>query len=118
MLQFGLFCSLWTTLTFHLSGAPFHFQSSTIGLFGVVAIAGTLVAPIMGKRSDKGNVVGGIGPQPCQHHLHDAIFNGGCFGHNHWHSPLAMGQLALGLSPDALFCHRNYSVAVSRKIQP
>lgn len=56
MLQFGLFCSLWITLTFHLSGEPFHFQSSTIGLFGVVAIAGALIAPFMGKRADKGGV--------------------------------------------------------------
>jgi len=56
MLQFGLFCSLWTTLTFHLSGSPFYFRSSTIGLFGLVAIAGALIAPFMGKKADKGNV--------------------------------------------------------------
>jgi predicted MFS family arabinose efflux permease len=54
MLQFGLFCSFWTTLTFHLSGAPFYFQPNIIGLFGLVAIAGALLAPIIGKRSDKG----------------------------------------------------------------
>jgi predicted MFS family arabinose efflux permease len=56
MLQFGLFCSFWTTLTFHLSGSPFNFKNSTIGLFGLVAIAGALIAPFMGKRADKGNV--------------------------------------------------------------
>ncbi|MDD3323030.1 MAG: MFS transporter [Paludibacter sp.] len=54
MLQFGLFCSFWTTLTFHLSGSPFNFQSDTIGLFGLVAIAGALIAPVIGKRADKG----------------------------------------------------------------
>jgi predicted MFS family arabinose efflux permease len=54
MLQFGLFCSFWTTLTFHLSGAPFHFKSDIIGLFGLVAIAGALLAPLIGKRADKG----------------------------------------------------------------
>jgi len=54
MLQFGLFCSFWTTLTFHLSGGPFYFQSNVIGLFGLVAIAGALLAPIIGKRADKG----------------------------------------------------------------
>ncbi|MEL7586265.1 MAG: MFS transporter [Prolixibacteraceae bacterium] len=54
MLQFGLFCSFWTTLTFHLSGSPFHFQSSTIGLFGLVAIAGALLAPLFGKKADQG----------------------------------------------------------------
>jgi predicted MFS family arabinose efflux permease len=54
MLEFGLFCSFWTTLTFHLSGEPFYFQSNIIGLFGVVAIGGALLAPVIGKRSDKG----------------------------------------------------------------
>lgn len=57
ILQFGLFCSFWTTLTFHLSSEPFHFQSSTIGLFGIIAIAGALVAPYMGKKADKGSVI-------------------------------------------------------------
>jgi len=53
--QFGLFCSFWTTLTFHLSGAPFRFHTDTIGLFGLVAIAGALMAPLFGKQSDRGN---------------------------------------------------------------
>lgn len=54
-LQFGLFCSFWTTLTFHLSGAPFFFHSDRIGLFGLVAIAGAVMAPVFGKLADKGN---------------------------------------------------------------
>lgn len=54
MLQFGLFCSFWTTLTFHLSGAPFNFSSDIIGLFGLVAIAGALLAPVFGKGMDRG----------------------------------------------------------------
>ncbi len=54
MLQFGLFCSFWTTFTFHLSESPFYFQSDVIGLFGLVAIAGALLAPAIGKRADKG----------------------------------------------------------------
>ncbi|AVH70997.1 MFS transporter [Nostoc sp. 'Lobaria pulmonaria (5183) cyanobiont'] len=54
-LMFGVFCSFWTTLTFHLSGAPFNFQSDTIGMYGFVAIAGALMAPIFGKLADKGN---------------------------------------------------------------
>jgi predicted MFS family arabinose efflux permease len=53
-LQFGLFCSFWTTLTFHLSGAPFYFHTDSIGLFGLVAIAGALLAPILGKKTDNG----------------------------------------------------------------
>jgi predicted MFS family arabinose efflux permease len=54
-LQFGLFCSFWTTLTFHLSGAPFYFHSDRIGLFGLVAIAGAAMAPVFGKMADRGN---------------------------------------------------------------
>lgn len=56
MLQFGLLSSFWTTLTFHLSGNPFNFGTGTIGLFGLVAVAGALAAPLMGKKADKGGV--------------------------------------------------------------
>ncbi len=56
-LVFGLFCSFWTTLTFHLSGAPFYYHSDTIGLFGFVAIAGALAAPTIGRMADRGNAV-------------------------------------------------------------
>jgi len=52
-LVFGAFCSFWTTLTFHLSAPPFSFDSSQIGLFGLIAIGGALVAPIAGRLSDK-----------------------------------------------------------------
>ncbi|RFZ90734.1 MFS transporter [Mucilaginibacter conchicola] len=52
---FGIFCSFWTTLTFHLSAAPLNYSTGTIGLFGFVAIGGALVAPWFGKLADKGN---------------------------------------------------------------
>jgi predicted MFS family arabinose efflux permease len=54
-LNFGVFCSFWTTLTFHLSGAPFFYRTDIIGLFGLLAIAGALVAPVFGKLADKGD---------------------------------------------------------------
>ena len=54
-LVFGAFCSFWTTLTFHLSGAPFHYKTDQIGLFGLLAIAGALGAPYIGKLIDNGN---------------------------------------------------------------
>jgi predicted MFS family arabinose efflux permease len=54
-LMFGVFCSFWTTFTFHISGAPFNFHPDTIGLFGLIAIAGAFVAPVVGKLADKGN---------------------------------------------------------------
>lgn len=52
---FGVFCSFWTTLTFKLSLAPFYFESDVIGLFGVLAVAGALFAPYIGKIADKVN---------------------------------------------------------------
>ncbi len=54
-LIFGAFCSFWTTLTFHLSSSPFNYGSDTIGLFGILAIAGALLAPYFGKMVDGGN---------------------------------------------------------------
>lgn len=50
--QFGAF---WTTMVLLLSDAPFHFNSATIGLFGVVGVSGALAAPLVGKLGDKGN---------------------------------------------------------------
>lgn len=52
-LVFGAFCSFWTTLTFHLSGAPFNYPTDIIGLFGLLAIGGALLAPVFGKLADK-----------------------------------------------------------------
>ena len=54
-LIFGTFCSFWTTFTFHLSGPPFYFHTGKIGLFGFLAIAGALSAPLFGKLADAGN---------------------------------------------------------------
>ena len=54
-LVFGIFCSFWTTLTFHLSGPPFNYHTDAIGLFGALAIGGALLAPVFGKLADKGN---------------------------------------------------------------
>lgn len=52
---FGIFCSFWTTMTFYLAGPEFGFHADTIGLFGIVAIGGALVAPYFGKLADKGD---------------------------------------------------------------
>ncbi|MCW3089074.1 MAG: major facilitator superfamily protein [Ferruginibacter sp.] len=54
-LVFGVFCSFWTTLTFHLSGAPFFYRADAIGMLGILAIGGALLAPLFGKWADKGN---------------------------------------------------------------
>lgn len=52
---FGVFCSFWTTLTFHLGSAPLNYSTGTIGSFGLIAIGGALVAPYFGKLADGGN---------------------------------------------------------------
>lgn len=57
---FGVFCSFWTTLTFHLSSAPLNYHTGTIGMFGLIAIGGALVAPYFGKLADKGNIHGSL----------------------------------------------------------
>jgi predicted MFS family arabinose efflux permease len=50
----GLFCSapftsFWTTLTFLLAGEPYHYSSLTIGLFGLIGIAGMLGSPVYAR---------------------------------------------------------------------
>ncbi|KAF2852421.1 MFS general substrate transporter [Plenodomus tracheiphilus IPT5] len=50
----GMFCSapftsFWTTLTFLLAGDPYHYSSLTIGLFGLIGIAGMLCSPIYAR---------------------------------------------------------------------
>lgn len=54
-LTFSSFGIFWTTMVLYLSNAPFHFQSDKIGLFGLAAVAGALIAPLIGGTADKGN---------------------------------------------------------------
>ncbi|KAJ4993071.1 membrane protein [Stagonosporopsis vannaccii] len=44
------FTSFWTTLTFLLAGSPYGYSSLTIGLFGLIGIAGMLVSPIWARH--------------------------------------------------------------------
>ena len=55
MLAFGTLSAFWVTLTFYLSDAPFRYTASHIGLFGLLAAAGALIAPVFGKLADNGN---------------------------------------------------------------
>ena len=47
------FSAFWTTLSFHLGGAPFHLSSTAIGAFALAGLAGAAVAPVAGRLSDR-----------------------------------------------------------------
>ncbi len=53
-LSFAVFSILWTSLSFLLSGAPYHYGSGTIGLFGLVGAAGAVMASVAGRFADAG----------------------------------------------------------------
>ncbi len=52
-LAFAAFSAFWTTMAFILSGAPFHYGDTTIGLFGLVGAAGALTANVAGRWADR-----------------------------------------------------------------
>lgn len=54
-LDFGSFSIFWTTLVFLLEAPPFNLGSDVAGSFGLVGIAGALMASVVGKLSDKMN---------------------------------------------------------------
>ncbi|KAF2009758.1 MFS general substrate transporter, partial [Aaosphaeria arxii CBS 175.79] len=43
------FTCFWTTLTFLLAGAPYHYNSLTIGLFGLIGIASMFTGPVYAR---------------------------------------------------------------------
>ncbi len=49
---FACFSVLWTSIAFLLSGAPYHYSSAVIGLFGLVGAAGIFAANLAGKLAD------------------------------------------------------------------
>jgi predicted MFS family arabinose efflux permease len=53
-LGFAAFSVFWTTMAFLLSGAPYHYDDLTIGLFGLVGAGGALCANFAGRWADRG----------------------------------------------------------------
>jgi predicted MFS family arabinose efflux permease len=51
---FGAFSVFWSTLAFLLARPPYSYGSKAVGLFGLVGIAGILVAPLLGQLADRG----------------------------------------------------------------
>jgi predicted MFS family arabinose efflux permease len=55
-LTFGCFNTLWTSLSFLLSGPPFDYGNAVIGLFGVVGVVGAAAASVAGRLADRGHL--------------------------------------------------------------
>jgi predicted MFS family arabinose efflux permease len=52
--SFAVFTMFWTSLTFLLSAPPFSFSVTTIGLFGLIGLAGAIAAQRVGRLQDRG----------------------------------------------------------------
>ncbi|MFI5716564.1 MFS transporter [Nocardia sp. NPDC051750] len=62
-LSMASFTMFWTGVTFLLVGSGYQWSEATIGLFGLVGIAGTAATPVAGRLADRGYVhhVAGVG---------------------------------------------------------
>jgi predicted MFS family arabinose efflux permease len=54
MCGMATFSVLWTSLTFLLSRAPFHYSDAVIGLFGIAGLCGAVAAQGAGRLFDRG----------------------------------------------------------------
>lgn len=52
-LTFAVFNAVWATLTFYLESPAFGMNSSSIGLFGLVAVSGAVVANLSGRLTTR-----------------------------------------------------------------
>ncbi len=54
--MFGAFSAFWTTVSYVLTSAPFHYGQVAVGLFALVGAGGVAVAPLAGRWADRGLV--------------------------------------------------------------
>lgn len=54
--MFGAFSVFWTTISFVLTAAPFHYSQWQVGLFALAGAGGALIAPLAGRWADRGLV--------------------------------------------------------------
>jgi predicted MFS family arabinose efflux permease len=50
----GMFSAFWTTISFVLTGPPFHYSQLGVGLFALVGAGGALIASWAGRWADRG----------------------------------------------------------------
>jgi predicted MFS family arabinose efflux permease len=53
--MFGAFSAFWTTISFVLTTAPFHYSELQLGVFALVGAAGAGIAPFAGRWADRGH---------------------------------------------------------------
>jgi predicted MFS family arabinose efflux permease len=52
--MFGAFSAFWTTISFVLTSAPFHYSQLQVGAFALVGAGGAGIAPFAGRWGDRG----------------------------------------------------------------